>query len=125
PVNAASILSRLLTASERWQNPSSAKQRQRNPRWPRCQLADTQSWTKCDGRSKDGPVRCSRSCKSSEAIQSRDPLGAARKLRRRRLSFYNNLDSRGGDRGAVGRPICFPGSRFGKRFQSNELYFST
>jgi hypothetical protein len=51
PASAASILSRLLTASARWQNPSS------------------------------------RSFKSLEAIQSRDPLGAPRKLRRRRLSF--------------------------------------
>jgi hypothetical protein len=53
PASAASILSRLLTASVRWQNRSSQKQGRRNPRWRRCQRADTRSWAKRDNRSND------------------------------------------------------------------------
>jgi HipA-like C-terminal domain len=106
---------------------------------------------------------CSRSCKSQEAIQSPDPLGAPRKLRRRRLSFLQLREcrswtaqsmsgSRARDGGqaswcgerqsrddAAGRTVAFrpmvvgargashtlPDPHFGKRFRSNEPYFST
>ena len=54
-----------------------------HPRWPRCQQAHTRFLTKHDRLSNAGLVPCSHNCKNWEAIQSPDPLGAPRKLRRR------------------------------------------
>ena len=70
PASAASIQSRLLTASARWQNRSSQKRRRLNPRWPRCQRAGTRSWSKHDKRSNDALVHSSHNCKTWEAIRS-------------------------------------------------------
>ena len=64
PANAASLLSRLWTASARWQNRSSQKQGRLNPRWPRCQRVDTRSWTKRDRRSNDALMHSSHNRKN-------------------------------------------------------------